>query len=344
MASLYEFIIKDKSGNTLTSLTGVRQRSWEIYLNKAGSASFSLSVNDPKALEGALVLGSNELYVYRSGTLVWGGELNYYRANLPDDTVTVTAKGFFDLLAKKVIGTAATPRLFTNTDLSTIAMTIINEAQTGTNASFGITQGSLATSRQADRTYEYKNVKDAIEGLSNENVQNGFDFEVAANKQFSTFYPKRGRDRNDIVFEYGKNIISFSETQDATEMANQAIVLGEGMGPELATVTRNTTIASLQETYKIRQKAISAKDVKDTPTLNDHGDKELSLHQTQQQIIMLVTKGNLDPGLGSYSLGDSVRIVVKYGFLNINQLLRVVGIRVRISDEDDEEVELIFNK
>lgn len=339
---LYEFIIKDKSGNILASLDSARSRSWEIYLNRAGAASFTVSLVDSKINQDLLLLGNKELYIYRSGTLVWGGELVNSRSNLPSGDIQVTAKGFLDLLSKKFIGTAASPRVFTNTDLSTILSTIISEVQTGTNASFGLVSGSLATSRNADRSYEYKNVKEAIEGLSNLNIINGIDFEFDAQKQFSTFYPKKGRDRDDIVFEYGRNIISFSESLDASDMANQIIVLGEGQGTEMFTSTRDAN-AGIQSAYKIRQKVISFKDVNKTATLNDHGDLELSNNQTQKQIISLTTKGNLEPGLGSYVVGDSVRVIVRFGYMNINSLFRVYGIKVRISDEDDEDIELIFN-
>lgn len=339
----YEFIIKDKSGQILASLDSARTRSWDVYLNRPGSASFTLNVTDPKINQDILLLGNKELYIYRDQTLVWGGELVSSRSSLPPGEIQVTAKGFFDLFSKKIIGNPVTPTTYTNTDLSTIAMNLINLAQTGTNTSFGVAQGALATSRNADRTYDdFKTLKEAIEGLSNLSIQNGIDFEVDAQKQFSTWYPTRGRQRTDIVFEWGKNIMTFSESLDATNMANQVIVLGQGQGTEMLTATRNAS-SGIQSTYKIRQKTRSEKSVSIQSTLNDHGDKELSENQTQKQIVSLTTKGNLDPGLGSYSLGDSVRVIVKFGYINIDSYFRVYGIKVRISDEDDEDIELVFN-
>lgn len=343
--SIYEFIIKDKAGNVLATLDGAKGRGFNIYLNKSGDASFNISPTDPKLTPDLLLLGSKELYIYRKGTLVWGGELQYRRTdyNETSENVTVTAKGFFDLLTKKITGTSASPRVFSNTDLSTIAWTLINEAQTGINASFGIQQGALATSRNADRSYEYKTLKDAIEGLSNLNVQNGFDFEIDANKQFSTYYPTKGRQRADIVYELGKNILSFSEIQDATEMANEIIVLGAGQGVDLITVTRDSVDPTIQGNYKIRQKTVSYKDDSQIATLNDNGDKELSNTQVQQQILSLKTRGDLDPVFGSFSIGDSIHVIIKYGITQIDSYFRVYGIKVKISDEDLEDVELIFN-
>ncbi len=341
---LYEFVIKDKSGKVIASVDGARDRWFELYLNKSGAAGFTLSTKDPKATGDLLLLGNKELYIYRAGTLVWGGELSYRRVDLADEReqVMVTAKGFFELLAKRLAGSAASPRVFSNTDAGTIAWTLINESQIQTDGDFGITQGTIATSKNRDRTYEYKSIKDAIEGLSSLNIKEGFDFEVGADKKFTVFYPRRGRDRNDIVFEWGKNIVSFYEIQDATDMANRVIVLGEGQGTEMKTVTRNAD-ATVQSQYKIREKLLMHKDVKETVTLNDHGDKELSLRQVQQQIVGLTTKGNLEPALGAYTLGDSVRVKVNHGLVSIDQLFRIYGIRVTIDDQDDENIDLIFN-
>lgn len=339
---LYEFLIKDKNGNTLAVLDSARNRSWEVYLNRTGAASFTVNLADSKINQDLLLLGNKELYIYRNGILVWGGELVYSRSELPSGDIVVTAKGFFDLLSKKLVGTAASPRVFSNTDLSTIAWTIINEAQTGTNASFGITQGNLATSRPGDRTYEYKTVKEAIEDLSNLVWDNALDFEIDPNKQFSTFYPKKGTQKSDIVFEYGRNILSFTEALDATDMANEVIVLGEGQGSEMITVTRDSG-GTIQADYKIRQKTISHKDANQTSTLQSHGDKELALRQIQQQIISLKTKGNLDPQLGSYVVGDFVRVKAQFGYMNIDTFFRVYGIKIKISDQDEEDIDVIFN-
>ena len=84
MADLYELIIKDKAGSALASLTGARQRFFANYLNKPGEARFTISASDPLVTDGMLLLGYNELYIYRAGTLVWGGELAYSRFDLSD--------------------------------------------------------------------------------------------------------------------------------------------------------------------------------------------------------------------------------------------------------------------
>lgn len=344
MAGLYEFIIKDKAGDALSSLTGARRRSFATYLNKPGEAHFTVSANDTLITGGMLLLGYNELYIYRAGVLVWGGELVYSRLDLSNDMeqVEVTAKGFLDLLSKRIVGTAASPRTFTDTDFVAIAQTIITESQALTNGDFGITMGTTPVSRNGDRTYNYKPLREALDELSNNNVQDGIDFEVTADKKFNSFYPAKGQQLPSVVFEYGVNIESFWQTLDATQMINQVIVLGAGEGSSMVTSTRDAS-AYLQETYKLRQGQIAHKDVVEQATLDDHGDKELGQKSAQQQIIGLKTKGNLQPTFGSYSVGDSPRVIVKYGFTSIDDFYRLYGIETAISDEDDEDINLLFS-
>lgn len=344
MADLYEFIIKDKAGNALASLTGARQRFFANYLNKPGEARFTISASDPLITEGMLLLGYNELYIYRAGTLMWGGELAYSRFDLSDDMeqIQVTAKGFLDLFSKRIVGTAANPRIFTDDDLVYIAQTIVTESQALTNGDFGITIGATPTSRNGDRTYNYKPAKEALEELSNSNIQDGIDLEVTADKKLNCFYPAKGQQLPSVVFEYGVNITSFFQTLDATQMVNQVIALGAGEGSSMLTSVRNAS-TYLQETYKLRQGLISYKDVEKQDTLDEHGDKELAQKSAQQQIIGLKTKGNLQPVLGSYSVGDSPRVKVNYGLVNVDDFYRLYGQEVAISDEDDEDITLLFS-
>jgi hypothetical protein len=339
---LYDFILKDKNGDTIAILDSIRNRYFEFYLNKPGSASFNISPLDIKAKADNLLVGNKELYIYRANFLIWGGELSQRRTDVDvnRENIQVSAKGFFDLLSKKFTGLIpGSPRIFSNEYLSDIAWTLIDESQTGGNAYLGITRGSNPITRLADRTFEFKSVKDAIEGLSNLNVENGIDFEIDANKQFNVFYPQKGIKKPEVVFEFGKNIISWSETQDATNMANQIIVQGEGMGEEMLISTRNS-IDRIQSTYKIRQNIIQAKDVSNLLTLQNHGDKELSLRQVQQQSLIIKVKGGADPIFGSYSIGDYIKVIIKYGDTDINDFFRILSIKVNVSDEDDEDVEL----
>ena len=81
--------------------------------------------------------------------------------------------------------------------------TLINESQTSNNpySDLGITQGAHPTTKNRDRTYKFDNIKDSIIRLSNENLTDGFDFDIDATKAFNVYYPTKGQDRFDVVFD-----------------------------------------------------------------------------------------------------------------------------------------------
>jgi hypothetical protein len=343
---LYDVIIRDKSGATIANLTGATSRWWGRALNEPGAAGFTVSPVDPQITADILRPGQKELYLYRAGVLVWGGEIKTRRTDVGADDaggIAVTAQGFLSLLGTKVSGTIASPRTFTDEDLSTIADIIRDETQAGTNEYLGVATGALAPARPATRTYKFENARSALEGLSNLRVQDGIDIDIDANKQLSTFYPGKGRDLEDVVFEWGVNITAYSYTDDATQLANRIIVVGKDDGISTPVVTRDG-LATLQEIYGVRTEVISRSGVTDTQTLEEWGDKELEKRQEGKQLLGIRTKGNLAPALGSYDVGDRVRVRIAYGIDAIDDLYRVTAINVRITDNDEEDVELQFGE
>jgi hypothetical protein len=341
---LYDFVIVDKAGNKVASLQGAHQRSYATYLNKTGEARFVLSPTDPVLTADTLLLGHKELQVWRANKLVWGGELVYARTDLSadDERVEVAAKGYLDLLAKRYVGTAAAPVSYEAGDwnIDQIAAELVYLYA----GDFGITIGAYpASSRPADRTnMQYKNLKEIVDEVGNDHVQNGIDFEITPDKKFNVFYPQKGRQLPEIVFEWGVNIVSCYEIRDATELANQVIVLGAGEGSSMVTAMVENT--ALQAIYKKRQTILYHKEIIGVETLEEHGDKELAVHQLPPQIIGVTTKGDLAPTVGSYEVGDSVRVKIKRGLIDIDGFYRIYGIAVQVTDSDEETIQLIFNR
>lgn len=339
----YEFIVKDKQGNALATLDTARNRKFNLYLNKSGDAQFDISLSDPKITQDMLLLGDKELYIYRKGILLWGGELTTSDIKVDDatETATITAKGFLDLLSKKLVGTAASPRTFTATDAGTIVSTLLSEVQTGTNASLGIATGIIQTSVNRTVSYSYQDLQQIIQNLSSDNIDEGFDFDVDAQKKLSIWYPARGRVRSDITFEYGRNLFSFEEQADASGMVNEVIVLGAGSGGSM--VTQTVDQATEQATYKIRQTTLSKKDTSDTGILSASGQAQLTLLDTPQKQLTIGVEGNIDPIIGSYNCGDSVHVVIKKGWYSLDSYFRIYQISVTLSDDGDEQVQLTLS-
>jgi hypothetical protein len=344
---LYEFQIADKDGNLLATLDGATERFFTFYLNKPGEAHFSLPVTDPKLTADLLMPGQKELKIRRAGSLVWGGEIITTRATLDTDSevIEVTAKGYLDLLSHRVVGTTpGVPVSYPDSwDLSDIAHDLIEQTQTLTYGDLGITSGLTPVSRPAERTYDMKNLyEDALMGLSNNNVQNGIDFEITPDKTFNTYYPYKGRELTNVVFDWGVNIMSFTELRSAAEMANQVIALGAGEGEDTLIAIEDAS-ADIQEEYRLRQKILSHKDVSISDTLVEHALNHLSLNALQSQVISLKTKGNVFPGYGAYEVGDFVRVRVARGLIAVDGVYRIQGIEVKVGQGDAEDITLVLS-
>jgi hypothetical protein len=335
--SLYELLIKDKGGNTLASLDSASNRSYELYLNKPGQAAFSLSIDDPKITPDLISLGYTELYVLRGGSPVWGGEIQLRTTRLGNTSANLTAKGWGALLDKRLLGDKNTPLTFTATDASQIAAAIVTA-----NADLGFTVGYTPVATPQDHSYQYKNAKEAIEDVSNLKVPNSLDFEFTPEKRFNTYAPQKGSTLDHIVFEYGVNIVDFSLTEDATDMVNQIIAQGAGQGSAMLTAQSDSS-AYVQNSYKLRQDAPAFKDVEEPTTLQKYANQALIARQSPTLIASVTIDGSIAPAFGTYSLGDTVRVRIRRGWVVVDGYYRIYGIKVNIGEEDEEQVELIFN-
>ena len=126
-------------------------------------------------------------------------------------------------------------------------------------------------------------------------------------------------------------------------MANRIVAIGKEDGVSTPVSTRDAA-TYIQEAYGVREDVVSRSNVTDTATLAEWGDRELALRQQGRQILGIRTKGNLQPSLGSYDVGDRVRVRISTGIESIDGLYRISAIRVRISNQDEEDIELEFGE
>lgn len=337
---LYSFEIVDSSGGLVALLDKARGRTFTVTRNRPGFATFTLSVDDPKATKDILKIGVNELRIKRGNRYLWGGQLARIETQLEGEsgTVYVTAHGFLELFAKRF---TASSRAFTATDAGTIASTLVAEAQkTGGSydpvKDFGVRDGTIQTSVNRDRSYEYKEVKDALIQLSE--VKNGFDFEVTYDKKLNVFYPRQGQLKSELVLRYPGNIQKLSLPTDTHDLVNQVIVRGSGFGASQPVATRNDTPS--QSGYKLRQAIVDYPDVSETVTLEEHGDEILRVQAVPIEIPELTLFGNQDPHIGDFWIGDSVRVKANKGLVQIDNDYRVDQVSVGVDENDVETVSL----
>lgn len=322
----YKIILKITATGDLYELFP-KSYSFVDELNKDSTAKFTLSFEEVKNLAdkyatdvmSMLTATYREIWIERTdrtGTWVkiFYGILDSFDV-APDGqggkTITLSAMSWFGLFNKRICGIPV--RVFSATDAGTIAWTLISESQSsdGAYSSWGVTQGVHPTTKNRDRTYAFDNVKDSIYRLSNDNLADGFDFDIDVNKEFNVYYPTKGSDKFNIVFDdrtmsnwqYKKPLVS--------GIINKIYVQGAGQNDDLIYVTRTAAIG-FRTDWKTHEVVKKENDVIEVATLNDKGDLALTLSQAP---VPTITADHYDELIrwDDYNIGDNIKV-------NLNEL------------------------
>jgi len=343
--SRYSLEILDSSNDLIAEFSGrAKNRSIKLSRNNTYEASWSLDIDDLEKFarqininaRSLLSAGQNRVAIKRINVPVFGGQIIYYDATLQDQRyVNIKAVGWLDLYKDRYTSVL---REFTATDAGVIASTLISESQALSYGSFGTTIGTIKSSVNRDRTYEYKNIKEALIQLSE--VHNGFDFEFTWDNIFNVYYPSMGVQRNEFEFVYPGNIKSIKISTDASGLLNYAILRGQGYGEgQIIDISQDV---NSQIAYKRREVVLDYSDIPDADTLLQLGNEEVSIKKQPLEVIEITLDGNKEPFLGSYGLGDRVKVRVEglQLYSNIDAFYRIDEIEVKIDDNDNEEVNL----
>lgn len=261
--------------------------------------------------------GLREVSIEKDGTKIYLGvitDFNLQKDNRGMLKMDIASVSFFSLLTKRRTGAK---RLFTNTDAGQIAKTLIDESQTSNPpfSDFGVTFGTIQPSVNRDRTFRFANIKQEITQLSNNNLKNGFDFDIDNSKVFNVFFPQKGNDRPNIVLD-NQNILSWGIRKPLVlSLANKVHVVGAGFDDNVLFVTRNSP-DDYKVTFKLLEETLADRLIITAETLNDKGDRFLLNNQAP---ILGLTLTHLDgqPDILNYEVGDSLKInIEELGIIN----------------------------
>lgn len=224
----YRITVRDSDNTQLGEFGIFRNLKFGKRLNNYGQCSFEVPVSDSRT-NSLVALRQYSVWIYReedgASILVWSGEQATRKGTLDskkNNWATIICFTWFEQLSNRFTGAI---RNFSQIDQAEIAMTLIDETQAQTNGDLGITEGDIVPTFLRDRSYYNQNILDAIINLTN--VIGGFDFEITDDKVFNAD-SIIGTDLTDnIVLEYGHNITSADITEDFSNPASRAIVLGE---------------------------------------------------------------------------------------------------------------------
>lgn len=349
MGATYTYLIADlRTGEILDELPlfGV---SFDKKLNDTGSFRAQLSVADPeiRLREPRLLTepGRTAVYVDRDGDLLWGGIVWTSRYSGADAVLELGAADFLSYFEHRLVldpGDLTAPVPFTNTDQLVIARELVGLAQSHPGGDLGVVVAGTASSG-VSRTITYapgdlKPVADALRDLAN--ADDGFDFafdvryaESGVPERFlRTGFPRLGRAGAPHVWEYGANLVDFTWPADAASMATR--VLAQGGSPVAE------DLAARRAGWPLLEVAASQSDVTDPAMLDAQVKGELAARRRPVVLPELTVRADLDPVVGSYSVGDDARIVIDDPYFPGEQLdvtVRVIGLEVTPGDDAGQE-------
>ena len=342
MKSDWKFKLKDPStGLFIATLTNARKRYLIQRLNNEQEAGFILDADDTK--NAFITRGVTELYIYYLDTLFWAGQIVSRKptANGDDEYFEYLVKDWVALLGKRHTG-AESIRTFTTIDAGTIAWTLISETQALTYGSFGITLGTVESSITRSPTYDKKCILDAIRELSNlgqdGSASYGFDFEITPAKVFNVYFPYKGSIKENVIFKYPDNILTFDGFQDTWGIVNQEWGLGQHWTGETAIISRSD--ATSQSVYKRREAIKSYRDLSVLAMLQDMVYQDVQWLKDESLTVKFTARPDDKTAIEDYTVGDMVTVI--WDKADIDESLWVYERKIDISDNDQVVVSLVL--
>lgn len=362
-APRYSFKVYSRTGTFIADLTGLAtNRKFTVGRNESDNITFDLDSDELKRYadslmttpEAILSVGANEVRVYRTDRAgnpiaLVGGRIDLYEDTADADrTKSVTVRGFLDMFGERLL---EKERVFTSEDAGVIAWTLIDESQTAdsdfystplpaaANCDFGVTQGTLDTIDDKDRTYEIgKPVKEAIVQLT-EVTTSTMDFWFTPEKVFNVS-TRQGSDKPLIKFSYPHNVLSLRIPTDASAMANRVQTLGtdDGAGNRLQSIDQD---ADSQINYRVRQRREQYNAIEESATLSEHGQAAVALRKNPIRVPDVSVDLNNDITIEDFWVGDRITIENEHPSLPaLSGLYRIEQITVNISDNGNETADL----
>lgn len=355
----YTYLVADALTGAIRDEIPFSSVSFSRSLSKAGGFSGTVSIDPdvPQSISGLalpprvtlanLQAGRTFLWVIRDSQPVWGGFLWAHSANLQARTVQLAGQDFFSYYARRTINATKTYTVGADDQFSIVAALIAYAAaQSGGDIGTTVTYTALS-GRKRDRvyySYEHRQIAEAISQLAS--VDDGFDFAIDyGGTQATGFthtltlsYPKRGRTTN-LVFDARKNVRLLAWDQDGAGMANKVWALGAG--EEYAMTQASATDTSKLASYPLLEEVVSYKDVTVQQTIIDHATQDLRIRREPVETVSVeVNPNDIDSALGSFIVGDAVRVIANDGFVDLDQFMRIMDYTVSVDENAAETVKI----
>lgn len=370
---VYTYTVHDLATNALLGELPLKGVRYGKKLNGSGSLTGSFTVESRYAPR-RLVKDPNRLttpartalYVWRDEVPQWGGIIWTRRYDSRTRQVQIGAGdwwSYFDhrkilpVLSLPVDPTFEVAELvvtYTGIDQNAIARNLINLAQSHTGGDIGIitdTSTSLIPRDRTYRGYETQDVGEALRQLAG--VLNGPDmmFDVGPlddgnpTRVFKQGDPHMGQQGSPWVWEYGGNLVDYVWPTDGSRYASRVLAGGEGTveGTPIAVAEDNDVYAL---GYPLIEAETSYSTVSNPDVLQAHADADQEAARLPVVLPVLEVRGDMNPILGAWSMGDDARVVIEDDFFpnQLDTAMRIIAADVSPPDDGtDEKISLTMS-
>ncbi len=352
MGATYTYLIADLRTGTILDELPLSGVSFDKKLNDAGSFRGRLRVDDPEiSIREPRVLaepGRCAVYVDRDGDLLWGGIVWTSRYSAAGGVLELGAADFLSYFDHRLVLNPAdlTATVPLGGDQLGVARQLVGLVQSHVDGDLAVRVTGPGTSGVTRAlSYAPADLKVAGEVLRDlANTDDGLDFAFdvrydsggVPERLLNLGYPRLGSaaGADAYVWEYGANLVDFVWPSDAANMATR--VLGTGAGG----VVVRADPAAHDAGWPLLEAAAAPVDTADATMLTAHVAGELAARRRPVVLPELTVRADLDPVVGSYSVGDDVRVVVDDPFFAGDQLdvtVRLLGLAVTPGDDAGQE-------
>jgi hypothetical protein len=355
--TVYRYLFADLVTNQVIAELPLTDVNYTQALNSYGTLSGHILVSDPAEsqlnISAATIPARTALYVDRDNVLVWGGIIWHRNYDSESQSISITAQEFESYFDHRRITSTVS---FTNTDQLAIARSLINTAQSATNGNIGVSVGTETSGVPVSRVfngYEQKSVFNAILDLSQSN--NGFDFAIdvaysstgAITKTLKLGYPLLGTRWSAStvsapVLEFpAGNVIQYSYAEDGATVSNSFTAVGAGSNDgQIQRTATNTSL--LQAGWPLLQDVGNYVDTADPTLLGNLAIGRLTAAQYPPVSLQMVVPPYVDPILGSYKIGDDIRVRIRDDFFpnGLDAVYRLVALNVSPGETSGERATL----
>lgn len=345
---MWQFIAGPASGGHELALTEAKDRKLRIKLTEPSECSFTLDGRHSQASQiDELATDIHVLHQPddRPARILYRGRVGATSDSLNADTHTmsVATLDYRAVLNRRILWSDSTLQWLA-TDQADIARGLLAQTQNRAGGDLGVDPGTNTTGVARDRTYEAgDSIGEKIQELSQ--VLNGFEWDIeptsASGLALRIYYSSRGVDRG-VLLEYGGMVTSLQRQVDPSEYANAIRMTGkEGTDTEPGPTPVEREAGDIGSVEQGRwDKAFGEHSLETQAVLNDRADWQLAESQTVRPSYTVTLRAGTWEGPGHIWVGDTVRLVVYSGRLQVDTRLRVYELGVDIADTGDDTISL----